>query len=310
MPLKEPMLAAKATLKLLPSLKLPMLGSPKLDGYRAVNDGGRLLTRKLKLVPNEHTRSLFARPDMQGLDGELVVGPPNAIDVFRQTSSGVRRAAGEPDVKFYLFDDFTLEDQPFGVRIRMVSQRVQALKARGVPVAFVKHYPLTSVEAILAFEEKCLDHGYEGIMLRDPLGPYKEGRATETEGWLYKLKRMEDAEAQIVGVKEKMHNDNPAEINELGRTKRSGHKENKRPADTLGGLILRLPGSDITFNAPMGKGWDDDAKAALWAMRDQLPGQWVTFESFPIGKKDRPRFPKVKTFKNITVKGFRDMTLE
>jgi DNA ligase-1 len=309
MPIKEPMLADKVRWNDMHNLPWPMLASPKMDGIRAVNDEQRLLSRKLKLIPNKHTQTLFSDKRLLGMDGELVVGPPNSSTVYNTTLSGVMSRAGEPSVAFYIFDNFHI-DLPFEKRIEEVKHMVDDLKARGYPVKFVKHHWLNSTANLLDFEDKCLTFGYEGVMLRRRDGPYKQGRATYNEGcWLLKMKRVEDAEAVIIGVKEKMHNDNPAEVNELGRTKRSSHKANKRAADTFGGLVLQLPNGTV-FNAPMGKGWDDNAKHALWERREQLIGKTVVFESLPIGVKDRPRHPKAKKIEGIEVKGFRNVEID
>lgn len=298
---KEPMLAAKLTPQLIEKLPLhDYLLSAKLDGIRAFVSNGKTFSRKLKLIPNGHVQEILSDPLFHGLDGELIVGEPYAMDVYRQTSSGVMSRGGTPSFRFYVFDDYTMAPAAFLARYNRLRDRVADLEMRGFPVVLVRQYPITVQAELYQFEDRCLERGYEGIMVRHRHASYKEGRSTAREGGLFKFKRFVDDEAEIIGVKEKLHNDNPAEVNELGRTKRSGHKENKRPAGTLGGLILRTRGG-VEFNAPMGKGWDDAAKAHLWSIRETLPGKWVTYESLPIGVKDRPRHPKVKGFRDITV---------
>jgi hypothetical protein len=73
-------------------------------------------------------------------------------------------------------------------------------------------------------------------MLRDPNGPYKFGRSTRKEGYLLKLKRFCDSEAEVIGVVELMHNGNEAKTNALGRTERSTRKAGKTGMGVLGAL--------------------------------------------------------------------------
>lgn len=72
-----------------------------------------------------------------------------------------------------------------------------------------------SAAELAAYKEKCLSEGYEGVMVRDPAGPYKCGRSTEREGWLLKIKRFEDAEAEVLETYEGMSNYNEAGVDAL-----------------------------------------------------------------------------------------------
>src|SRR5690606_41939772 len=86
------LLAGKADVA---KLKFPVWASPKLDGIRAIVKDGRLLSRSLKLIPNEATQSLFGRPSHEGLDGELIVGSPTAPNVLHVTSGAIRARSEE-----------------------------------------------------------------------------------------------------------------------------------------------------------------------------------------------------------------------
>lgn len=163
------------------------------------------------------------------------------------------------------------------------------------------HVPQIVVEdqvGMDAFEADCLAIGYEGIMLRAPDGGYKQGRCGKKQPWLVKVKRFEDAEAVVVGVVERMHNDNEATTNELGRTKRSTHQENKRPAGDLGALVCKTP-EGIQFQ--IGTGFTAEQRVELWSeylldhhtfKTDGLVGRTVKYKHFAnAGVKDAPRFP-------------------
>lgn len=299
--LKRPMLAAKAVKgdhdALFKLLTFPMLASPKLDGIRAmvrssVPGTEVLLSRKLKPIPNRHTQALLSHGGLHGLDGELIFGKPNAEDVYRMTDSAVMTHAGEPDVKFYVFDDWSSDDA-YATRYKATRKRVHDLIDEGFPLKWVTHRVIHNVEELLEYEEKCLDHGYEGVMLRSFGGLYKQGRSTLSQMWLVKIKRTEDFEAQIVDSYELKHNDNAATINELGYTKRSSHKANKRGGGTLGGFVMRRK-DGVQFRCGGGQGLTAKLRAELWAVRETLPGKWCTVQSLPIGVKNLPRHPQVK----------------
>jgi DNA ligase 1 len=74
----KPMLASPAG----PLIPYPMLLSPKLDGIRCLIINGVVCGRSLKPIPNRFVQQLFGRPELNGLDGELIVGPPTAKEVI------------------------------------------------------------------------------------------------------------------------------------------------------------------------------------------------------------------------------------
>ncbi len=277
----KPMLAA--TLEDVKQLRFPMLASPKYDGIRAIVHDGVLLSRNWKPIPNRHAQCLFGRPDLNGLDGELIVGPPTDPACYRNTMSGVMSHDGAPNVIFYVFDYTGINDE-FIVRHGLAYNRVPD---KG-PFYFVRQTSISNALELERYEEECLALGDEGVMLRTPDGLYKNGRSTMREQWLVKVKRFSDAEAEIVGFEEKMHNGNEATIDELGRTKRSSHKANKTGMHTLGAFVCRAK-NGVIFN--IGTGMDDATRLSLWHRRTELLGERVKYKFFPSGSKDAPRFP-------------------
>lgn len=141
----------------------------------------------------------------------------------------------------------------------------------------------------MALEAHYVALGYEGIMIRAPWGSYKFGRSTVNQGLLGKVKRFEDTEGTIVGFEELMHNENEAEINELGYQERSHAMAGQVPGNTLGSLVVSHPDWEETFG--IGTGFSADERLTLWQNRDTLNGQKVKFKHQPSGAKDKPRFP-------------------
>jgi DNA ligase-1 len=278
----------------------PVLVSPKIDGVRAIVRDGKLVSRALKLIPNRYTQALFGRPELEGLDGELVVGSARGNDVMQRTTSGVMSIAGEPDVTFWVFDD-TSEDEGFCARLALAEERLQYHSvARATPVY---HTLVTHQQQLDDLEAYFLDLGYEGAMVRAMHGAYKQGRSTAKEGGLIKLKRFEDSEAIVVGYEERMHNGNVATVDNLGHTKRSTHQANKTGLGDLGALVCAVDsanyfgGDTRTFN--IGTGFTAWQRQELWLVRESLPGRIAKFRHFTAaGVKDAPRFPVFVGFRN------------
>jgi DNA ligase-1 len=287
----KPMLAGKADLA---TLRYPVMGSVKLDGIRCLAMGGRAMSRSMKPLPNRFIQAWFAEnaERLEGMDGELIVGRPNAPDAYNRTVSAVMREDGEPNFEFSVFDLWNQSGITYMTRLFIL------LDTAGPRIGHVSQHSFHSLDEVENFERVCLEAGYEGVMLRDPNGPYKQGRSSTREGILLKLKRHLDAEARIVGFEEEMHNGNEAQTNELGRTKRSSHQENKTGKGTLGALIVEgvtaFPG--VRFN--VGTGFDALERAVYWDRRSDLMGKIVTFKYFPIGVKDAPRHPVFKGFRD------------
>ena len=299
--IKQPMLSGKAPEDLY-TLKYPVAVSPKLDGFRALVIDGIVVSRNLKPIRNKHVQKLFGKPEFNGYDGELIVGDPTAPDCFNKTSSGVTRADGEPDVTYYVFDNFLATG---GWTDRFVMDQEGC---RPDHVFYVEHTIVEKEQELLNLEGVFLEQGYEGLMIRGIHSPYKEGRSTTREGWLLKLKRFEDGEALVIGMEEKMHNANEATKNALGHTERSSHQENLVPMDTMGALIVRDLKTGVVFN--IGTGFDDAARdwwwkeffnQHLWMASRTNNGGWsrecldpstvVKYKHFAVGAKDKPRFP-------------------
>jgi DNA ligase-1 len=274
-------------------LRFPLMVSPKLDGVRASMQGGRLLSRSLKPIPNTFVQGMFEGLP-EGVDGELIHGEP-FDDPYRRTVSVVM-SDNKPavDVKLYLFDRFG--PLPFATRLA----GVRALGLEDTHnVVLVPHFPVNNIGELEECERKFLSHGYEGLMIRDPQGPYKQGRSSEREGWLMKVKRWEDAEARIVDYYEEQENQNIAFTNELGRTARSTAKAGKVGKNRLGGFHCVGVGGrydGIDFDVASGA-MSHILREDLWQNRD-LIGKLLVYKFFPKGGDIKPRHPIFKGFRD------------
>jgi DNA ligase-1 len=259
----------------------PVLASPKIDGIRALNVEGDLVSRRLKLIPNRCTWARFSKPHLKGLDGELVYGN------FQQTTSAVMSHSGDNPVPWWLFDNY-LVSETFEKRLASVEKFCG--REKNPLMKAVPHILCENEDGLLEFEIQCLEQGFEGVMIRDPLGPYKFGRSTIREGWLLKVKRFQDAEGVIIGFEELMHNSNEAERDALGKMKRSNHRAGMVPMNMLGAMLLRMSdGVEVSC----GTGFTEMQRRGFWRpeKRKSLVGKVVKFKYQKHGTKDKPRHP-------------------
>lgn len=288
--MKRPMLAPNKTD--FEKITFPKLGSPKLDGFRSFVHDMVPLTRSGEEFPNNFVRKTLAGRLLDGLDGELIVGEPNLKETFNNSSGPLRRHEGEPDFKFYLFDDRTEHSSPFSARLMSVHERVAYVKAQNPELAarivIVPQVPIMNSEELAEFELKCLLGGFEGAMLKDPSGAYKFGRATMNENLLVKVKRFETREATILRFETQMHNENEAFKDELGRTKRSEVAEGLSETDMVGAAWVQDDMFPRPFKISLGTMKHEEKKHAK-ANPEEYIGATCRYSYFPHGVVEVPR---------------------
>ena len=273
-------------------IKYPVYASPKLDGIRCSIVDGKALSRTLKPIPNRHIYSQLSQLHLNGLDGELIVGSPTSKTCYTDSVSNVMAFDKVPDYTYYVFDVHG-NSFPFSQR------REQLLDWDLYPnrqIEVLEQALIQCEDDMLEYEAEKVAEGYEGIILRSPEAPYKFGRSTVNEGYLLKVKRFEDSEAEIIGFEEEMFNGNDAEVNELGRTKRSTAKAGLSGKSTLGAFLARDVVSGVEFS--IGTGLTALQRGVFWARQDEYLGKLVRYKHFPVGAKDRPRHPVFTGFRD------------
>ncbi len=270
----------------------PKWGSYKLDGFRCVL-GEHPLTSRLTRFPNEHFHRTMSGLLLPGhmLDSEVVVGRRRGKGVLGRTSSGVTSKDGEPDFRLWVFDRpgalggwLDRYHEAWGIVTALEHPRIKILK----------HRLLKNAAEAEEFLEEALELEYEGVILRDEHGPYKEGKATVKQGWMAKVKPFEDSEGRVIGFFEEEENLNEAQREATGKLKRSSAKSGKKAKGTLGGLILKDIKSSVTVR--VGGGFTKEERTELWKIRDQLMDKLVRYKSQKMGMKDKPRHPGFKEF--------------
>jgi DNA ligase-1 len=265
------------------AMRFPLLASYKLDGIRCLitEDGPR--TRSLKCVPNHYIADKLSGLPV-GLDGELVILDDDDNVNFRATTSAVMSRDGEPKFEYRVFDRFNV----VAMLPNTFQARTNSLQGLSLPkwVKIVGQMLVNNEQDVKSLFARAIEHGYEGLILRDPKAPYKHGRATTNSQWMMKMKPWCDAEATIIGVVEACENTNKPIKNELGRTKRSTAQDGLVPKGTLGSLVVQSPLWPKSFE--IGTGWDNEEALRLWRDKE-LVGKVVRFSYVDAGGYDVPR---------------------
>ncbi len=297
----RPMLAA--TLEDQEKLQFPCFASPKLDGIRCTIRDEKPISRSGKLLPNLRLQEFadWMGKDGEGFDGELIIGDPFGQGVYKRSHSGVMTRMGAPDFRFYVFDDVTA-DGGFDVRnCTALARLINGLL--GPKVVHLQQRLITNFEKLEKYEGECVKKGYEGIILRHPEMPYKNGRSTINQFGMVKVKRFADSEAIVTGFEELMHNANPQEMSELGYTVHSSHKANQIPMNTLGALVcatlydleVGTPGeTHIIPNGTIfriGTGFTANDRKEIWDNQLTYRERIAKFKFMPIGSDEKPRHP-------------------
>lgn len=281
-------------------LKFPLLCSPKLDGIRCNTIKGECLSRTLKPLPSKQIQELFGK--CGELDGEIIIGNPCDEDVYNRTQSHVMSFDKLAiDARFYIFDVnyMHIKDAAYTARLDVAYGLVEMYKSAYPDIRdqihLVEQVMCYNLQELWDFEAKCLNAGYEGIMMRDPSGIYKHGRGTFKQGIIYKLKRFADDEGVIVDIIEGTNNNNTKGTDERGYSKRSTAKEGLSASGLVGTFIVDFSGEHV--NVAPGK-FNHDERKYIWEHKEAYIGELLKFRHFPRGVKEKPRFPRAIGFRD------------
>jgi len=286
----KPMLAVEYNPE---KLAYPVFASPKIDGIRGSVVDGKLLSRSLKPIPNEHVAALLSLPELEGFDGELVAGSPTSPSAMQEAMSLFMSRDKVLPFTWFVFDLHNL-DEPYTARYKKLIERAMP-KAH---VVVLEQTLIYNERELAEYEAEQIAEGYEGVILRDPQGLYKYGRSTVNSGQLLKVKRFTDAEAVVIGFEEQMYNANLKVVNELGHGQRSTHMENLHGKGTLGALVVRDIATGVQFNVGTGLGLDIALRSHIWDNRPAHFGKIIKYKSFPFGVKIAPRHPVFLGFRS------------
>lgn len=249
---------------------------PKLDGIRVTTIIGKngsisLFTRRGKQIEHlshitEEVKNLGASNIV--LDGEIVVyaDKKHIKTNWRKTLSIVKprkhiseKMCGEikSSVFYVLFDLIPLEDYKNGIcnlPLRIRRKRLKELITNSVYLEVINAKIAKTADNLKIFYKKCIDAGYEGIIIKNRESPYENKRKNS---WM-KLKPVKDQTGKIIAVQK--GNDRHAKVTkklvalieehlrQFGSLKKdkTGYsiKTSKEDADLIKGELLRKAASE------------------------------------------------------------------
>jgi DNA ligase-1 len=245
----------------------------------------------------------------------MVVKAITGPGICNATTSALTTIKGTIPTRWCLFDyvedginnlsDYIIRRSEMLERVHSIVKADPELKNR---IWVIPSHIVNSVEEVNELELHYLEQGYEGIILRDPCGQYKYGRTTVNEGSYLRVKRFMDTEIRITHVIEGATNNNEKTKDPNGYAERSTHAENMVPngrvgticgiaLETLefGGKVIIREGDEIEVGA--GK-LSHSERAYYFENQSEIIGKIGKYQFFPIGIKDKPRFPTFQCFRD------------
>jgi len=300
----------------LDKLNYPLLSSTKLDGCRMLSYQGRLVTRSLKPVQNKQIKEKFKPLRLYTvtsniiLDGEIYAeGIPFYMisscfmtqdyttkksikrwqELCETYEMDITREEVLDKLKFYTFDYVKNENYGECFDDRTVNVYRIAIKFPELIVP-VQQVRVNSADEVRTMFEQVLDNGYEGLILKEPLGHYKYGRTTINENLSFKVKPYISIDAKIIAVKQatKVDPNAPKSTNELGYSKTS-----KKKADRI--LIPRAKTFTVLYNnnnnneVDVAIGGTESERDEIWANKELYIGRCIEYKGLQVGMKDVPR---------------------
>lgn len=279
----------------LSALPYPLLASPKLDGVRALVQNGKVVSRNGQAFRNRAVQELYGRAEYEGLDGELIVGPPTAKNVFNRTTSAVANGGEDAYKEFMLKGVFFVFDRYAVGRAYMARWASLSRFTKMGKVRLVEQDVMQNSTQILRYEKRLLRAGYEGVMLRrQNAGEYMQKRSTLRECELVKLKRFDYGTAVIMAVYPLRHNTN---IEKTATGRRSSKRLGVVEDEKLVGSAL-LVDKERVFEFTVNIAED---KLRHWKGWPTAIGRAVRYRYQNVGTGEQPRFPTA-TFEELDVK--------
>lgn len=225
-------------------LKFPVYVQPKLDGIRCL-----VYEKDGETVFQSRNHTFFQSfPHIKAIKGVVLDGELYNHDLEFQDITSMVRKKNHPDlsqIEYHVYD--INGDGTFEERLAKFQEYEKATETKLVH----------SVEEIEAYHLDCVKRGYEGIMIRNPGGLYRQTRSKD----LFKYKHFKTDEFKVVG-----------------------HTEGKE-----GIPVFECVTGDKTFGVMM-KSTLEEKKAMLKDVESYY-GKWLTVKYQELSKDGVPRFP-------------------
>jgi len=276
----KPMLAHKYNPD---KVQYPAYIQPKLDGVRCIFTKDGAFSRTGKQFKNvRHIESalysLFVTYPKLILDGELYNHElkhdfEKIISLVRKTKPTEKhRNEAANLVQYHIYDIASMSSISYQGRMMFINslRNIQSINSKKC-IQFIDTQAVIDENDARDMHQEFLNMGYEGSILRNMKGVYKNTRSYD----LMKFKDFDDSEATIIGY-------------EMGQGKRYG---------TLGKFIMQ-DDEGIEFGCPPGKGYNYDDLANMADNISEYIGQRATFTYFQRTQAGSYRHPLYKCIRN------------
>ncbi len=224
--------------------------SEKLDGIRGYWDGQRLLTKEGRII---HAPSWFTDnlPPFE-LDGELWAGRGN-FETVQCTIMDEAPSSGWRTISYNIFE---VPHAPGDFPTRLAKAEKWFNEHETHHVLIIPQETCTGHEHVQRFLKKIVKKGGEGVIIKDPAIPYRDG----SEQRALKIKHIDYMEGTVIG-----------------------HTQGKgKYAGLMGSLSLKLK-NGVVFNLGTGFSMNERHNAP------QI-GAIITFKHYGFSKSGKPRF--------------------
>ena len=287
----------------LETIPYPQMASYKFDGIRCIFKDGQMYTRSLKQVPNIKLHERFSLLKKYSVDNDVILdGELWCRSVpFNELSGIVRQFDCKlpDDLFFYCFDYIKNEkyEEEFITRVtRYMDLHIHDF----IWIRAVDQWEIDNADATESLFNRALDEGFEGLILRNPKGYYKTGRATVKENLMYKVKPFETFDAMVTGVIQATEVNEGAEkkTNELGRSVTSKKQGDRHLIEKASAFEVEYNGKSLKVTLAM----TDEEKEAVWKTWTNYIGKTIEYKGMLVGAKDLPRHPVFLRFIDTEVK--------
>lgn len=268
--------------------KSPFIVTQKLDGNRCVvfNDVNSIkaFTRQGQvyegLVDIENEFKFLPKGFVY--DGELIATNEEHLkskDLYRKTTSIVRKDGIKTGVVFHVFDVLPIEDFEKGLSEYLCKERKDFLhkSLTSTKTNWIQEVPVlyygTDKDQVIRWLNYMTDRDYEGVMCNLANAPYLCKRTSD----ILKVKKMQSADLSILGFEE-------------GEGRLKG---------TLGRMNVNYKGQIVG----VGSGFSDTDRQYIWNHKDELLGKIAEVQYFEESENEKTkevslRFPVFKCFRD------------
>lgn len=153
----------------LEAIKYPVLVTPKIKGVRCLTVGdGHPMSIDLQQIPNFFIWDELEQYGMGGLDGVLTI--EGELDKNVVVDAIMVDVESRHDFEYHIFDLWAMPIDDYDDRVANLTR----LLPRPRPQMIQLHSPAAvyDTDGLVNYWTQCVDHGYDGVMIRQPDGKY------------------------------------------------------------------------------------------------------------------------------------------